>query len=461
VGLRTGEAVKPGAALPDDGRVVETTTRSRLIPSNSAAIDAKTPDLWQYLAEIDHKNEWSKHTLYIYRTDPSGPGGKGTPVAKCYTRTLALPDGSQVPVADQEEMEFAFLRCFGGKVYRLIVKRNSQIITSGEIFIDAAPRTIPVLAEPSQNSGSPQPAGDATAQVAGRAFDALTTQERQSAEIGFRAMETAASVMQRFGSGGPDQNTALIRELLAEIRNERKGMTIQEILATVTSIIAIGKELGIIGASGGLMPGLTGEMVGGLFKKIFERGMNPEPTGAPTNATAEIVRMAPQVVGQISEALTQWRAGQEAIMKTVALQRTGMTAAPATLSASPQVIAPTRQAAPAQPAPNNASAAGNGASPQMSYELVEQKILEIFQRPTSPNLAADDALTFLSEVDPSGSVVRQLAQLGEEGLLNYFTSRSVLKPATANVPRLREFIKEFLKMYAEDVAQEEQAKKVN
>lgn len=84
-------------------------------------------------------------------------------------------------------------------------------------------------------------------------------------------------------------------------------------------------------------------------------------------------------------------------------------------------------------------------------EFVERKIVEMLQQPVSAEQAADDVLAFLSPLD-EGKAVEQLAMLGRDGLIKLFTTRPNLRPATANMGRLVEFIDAFLKMYAEDLA---------
>lgn len=85
-------------------------------------------------------------------------------------------------------------------------------------------------------------------------------------------------------------------------------------------------------------------------------------------------------------------------------------------------------------------------------DFVERKIVEIFQRPMlSAEQAADEAMAFLDELDKGA--VAQLAAMGEQGLLEFFHRRPLLKPATNNPGRLVEFIRAFLKMHAEDLAE--------
>ena len=92
-------------------------------------------------------------------------------------------------------------------------------------------------------------------------------------------------------------------------------------------------------------------------------------------------------------------------------------------------------------------------------DFLEKKIIEILGRPISAPEAADQALAFISELPDGANALAQFAMLGEEGLLHFFGTRPGLKPACANMSRLVEFIRAFLKMYAEDQAEAANAAK--
>ena len=83
-----------------------------------------------------------------------------------------------------------------------------------------------------------------------------------------------------------------------------------------------------------------------------------------------------------------------------------------------------------------------------SLEFIESRIVAIFQESTPAEEAANRVLEFLDTIDPN--VVEQLKSLGEAGVLNLFQSRPVLRPALANLPRLQEFIRAFLKEASEN-----------
>ncbi len=395
------------------------------MPAEPAPLEMKTPDLWEYLREIEQKHEWTKHTIYVYRRVP----GPQIPVQKVYDGFFSLPDGQRVPIQDREEMEFALLKHFGGREFFFMVKRGSMIITTGSLFVDAPPRQVPVLVE----SGPAAPAmaptafaqlsdASATAQVAGRAMDALTMQERTSAEIGFRAMETAANVMQKFADPNRSQPVAssetdqMMRMLMLKMMEK----LIDKLDTPVASPNALTEK---------------------LLGVAVDRMLNPAPSGAPVSASAELVRALPQLGGNVAESLREFRLAREAELQIIQAQQRGASVRP--IAPNPQVIPPA--------APVNGPAQQPAANGAPTMEFIESKIMEIMRQPISATQAADDALTFLDATDER--IAEELCKLGETGLVQLFQRRPLLMPATGNMPRLIEFIRTFIKMHSEDLAQ--------
>ncbi len=426
--------MKP-ATEPTDSGIVETTTRRRIIPVSEAQ-DSKTPELWEYLRALPQQ-DWPRHMVYGYRIEP----GPKVQIFRCSEPQLTMPSGRRVPIADEQELEHAITQEFGGGVFRFLVKKGPQIITAGNMEIGAPARAIRIPVDPQapNNNGNgpqivtPYSEASATAQVAGRAMDALTMQERQSAEIGFRAMSTAAEVMQRFGQSSPQDD--VLRQVLAELREQRRGMSLGEIIAAAGSIVALFKELGILGGNP-----MTGQILDVALKRLLEPAT---PAGSPVNTGAALVQMLPTLGTQFVEGLREFAKVRENEANMMAMQRTG--GAPVvTTPPGPQVLPPTN---PQPPSP------GNGGAP--SVEFVDRKIIEFLKAPSlSAEQAADEAMSFLETLDPNA--VAQLASLGETGLLQFFSSpqHPALQQATNNMPRLVEFIRAFLRMHAEDVAAE-------
>jgi hypothetical protein len=430
--------VKP-ATVPEIGSIKETTVRTRVVPADAGS-DGKPGDFWEYLKSLSDQ-EWPRHMLYLYRTEPK----PSIPLVKCAEKYFSFPSGMRVAVADEQEIEFALSREYGGGVFRIICKRGPEWARQVNIEINAPPRAITIPIEQAQpanganapNIGSTATGTDPTAVVASRAFDALGNQERTAADIGFGAMRmgldavSKAVEMQRNGSGGPgdELQRAFMQAMIARMTVD----PMQQMLQFFTLM----KELNGIGGGGG--SGLADQ----LMKAAIERFLNPPATGAPVSLTAEIARMAPQLGGTVVDGLREYRLAMEAQRDALIAQRGGAMMPRPPGQPSPQVIPP------AMPNPAPVAAPVDNGAPTM--EFIEKRIVQILSAPVSAEQAADETIGFLAGID--SRIVFELAALGETGLLTMFQNRPILKPMTNNTPRLVEFIRAFLRMHAENVKQ--------
>lgn len=53
-----------------------------------------------------------------------------------------MHDGTQVQIGDKEEAELALMKKYGGKAFRLILKRGSERVTEGKVYSDAPVRPV-------------------------------------------------------------------------------------------------------------------------------------------------------------------------------------------------------------------------------------------------------------------------------------------------------------------------------
>jgi len=438
--------VKPETA-PEIGQVVQTTTTKRILAASPIATEPRTPELWEYLAEVDRTADWERHIIYVHRVDPT----PSVPVQKCQ-QYFWCPDNQRVPICDQQEMEFALQRYFGGKKFRLMVKRGAQLITKGEIYVDAPPRSFPSPPDvtPLPNPVAPMGStlGSSTnsdmANVANKAIDTIAGQEHHSLAIAVNALGATANMVERLAKGGGQGGDPLQQQFMAAMI----ARMAEDPLEKIVKLFAVMRELNAMAGGGpaaaAAIPGLPPEFAQQLLKAMFDKFMNPTPAGAPVSASAELMRQLPQLGNTVAESLAAFARAREAEASIVAMQR-GQPARPvapgAPAAPNPQVIPPAMPSLVQPPA-------GNGAP---TMEFVERKIVEMLQQPVSAEQAADDVLAFLSPLD-EGKAVEQLAMLGRDGLIKLFTTRPNLRPATANMGRLVEFIDAFLKMYAEDLA---------
>jgi hypothetical protein len=363
-----------------------------------------------------------------------------------------MPNGQRVPIADEQELEFALLHNFGGGTFRILVKRGPQIITAGSISINAPARPITISADGQNGNGgatvTPSNDGSSAATVAGRAFDALTTQERNQAAIGFEAMRTTVDLNSKLAetisrlNGPSNQPPSEMDQAFRMMQLKMFEKMLDRMDAPAPSGIA----------------GIDSGMIGRFMSTVIERGLNPPvaSNGGSVSGVAAIAGVLPQVLSYGAQIAAEVRMKAEAERDTVIAARSPQ---PPQMQAQPpqprpQVLPPSAPA----PAPNSNGANNMGAP---SIEFIETRIIQILQQPISADEAADAVLMYLHttdgpEVKKGDGSVEQLAKLGENGLVQLFQFRPKLKPATGNMPRLLEFIRAFLKLYAEDQEGEQQ-----
>jgi len=419
--------MKTAAASPNPNEVVETTTTRRVLPVGK---ERTTPEFWEYLETLP-RAEYDRHIFYIYRDDP----GPTMQVAK-HTWQSAADAG--IPWNDREEAEAGFLQRFGGRTFRVMVKRNSERITTGRIYVPAAPKTLAPSNEQSSPTITPMSEAGATADVAKMAMHTLAGQEQRAAVIGMDMMATAANVVKNFSQHTPpapsETDTLMKQALLAMLQkalNPPPPPPAPDPLDTLTKLLAVMREMNPSSSSN--------PVLGKIMDAAVEKILNPTPSGPSSSTGAELVRALPQIASYASQALADWRVGSEAQLHTAEIMRGGA-APPNGASVAPNT--PSQTVLPA-PRPNPAPQA---AAMTPSLEWVESKIIEILKEPLSADKAADEVCAFLDRLDPT--LMGTLAGLGEAKLVELFQTRPVLREATSNMPRLLEFIRAFLKYAA-------------
>jgi len=432
-----GGAVKSAADSQDPSTRVVKTTTTQILPVN----EAKGPELWEYLASLEHKSqsEQEKHLIYLYRLEPP----PSIPLQKISQPYFTMPDNSRIPVGDQQEVEFAIAKHYGGGQYRIIVKSGPQWITQGRFQIGGPVKNVMPMVDSAPSSSGTNGSNvismsDSTASIANKAIDTIAGQEHQAVRIGIDALGAAANIVRSFGQPNNGNSSVVSDDMTRQMMVLMMQRMMEDPVEKFVKLFALMREMGG-GGNGG------GPMVDRLMNAALDRLLNPvtgNGTATKLDTGAALVSMLPTIGGQFVEGLKAFAAARQAEAQSLALQR-----APAqAMTANPQLIPPSAPA-PA-PAPANGQGSGQGGAPSM--EFVETKILEIMRQPVSAEQAADDAMAFLSALNPDS--VGELAKLGEGGLVTFFQTRPILKQATNNMPRLLEFIRAFLKMYAEDQA---------
>lgn len=429
--------VKTATDTPADNTVVQTTTTRRVIPVDSSPRERTTPDFWDYIENLKPE-QWSNHIVYMYRMDPrSSNYGDGQSSIDKFVGYIEMPEDSvrrgwprQVPFDSREEIDLAIREKHGGKAFRLIIKRGSERVTEGKSTNDAPPKFAAVTQDASSGNGpmvSPYSEANATAQIANKAIDTMAGQEHQAVNLGLSMMNTAATVVRNFADQG---------------RSAPIPVSETDQLVRMMMMKMMEKMIDRMDRTENQAPVVAGQnpMVDRLLNTALERLLVPVQAGpGPINAGAELVRQLPSVAGYISEAIKEWRMGSEAQRDTAAIMRQQPPPNGAPKGATSPTMLP--------PAPQNPQPPAN-AMTTPSLEFIESKIVEILKEPLSASEAADEAIAFLDRMD--AQLIRTLANLGEPGLVQLFQNRPVLKQATANMPRLLEFIAAFVKYANKD-----------
>jgi hypothetical protein len=459
--------------LPSSGDIAETVTRRRIIAAEKAS---PAPNFWEYVSKLKPE-DWTTpggtvlHSLYLYREQPP-------PTLSLGKYTSAIFPETGTPWADQEETEMAFMHRFGGGNYRIILKRGpervcifrfdvpgpykdlvqrvpegSQRVHPGPV---AGPTYTPTGGPPYMTASGYANSYDPTARVAETAINTLAGQDRQAMEIGMSAISHAANVIKNFqpnGSAPDDLQRAFMSAMITQMTAPKPDP-----IETFGRMLAMMREMNAGSQSNG---GIGGSVIDKILAAIVERGLNPVSSGPPVSMSAELVRILPSIAQYISQGMQDYARIMEAQRDALAIQRNAQPAAQVMPQRAP-AQAPRILPAPAPPQqsmnPSTSGAGGNGNGGMDIMTLIESKIVEILQEPQSAEWAAEETLSFLDRMDHS--IVPQLVSGGEAGLMSLFQSRPTLRPALANLPRLQEYIRAFLR-YAREAPETAQPAKPN
>lgn len=429
--------MKTAADLPEINRTVVKTTETRVLPADSSN-DPTNKSLFDYLSRlpVDWGSPPDRHLLYIYRI--LAETGPSMPIEKC-ARFMAMPDGSQVELRNREEFEFALFQKYGGGTYRLILKNGPQWVAQERMRFDGpAKNTQPGIFAESGSGPTVTPANSdaGNSDVAKTAMQLVANREGEAVNVAINALRGASDVVQRLsagGGGGDDVTREFMRVMMARAMNPPDPLESMARMLTVFQTLMTAMN----------PAAAQNPLVEKIISTALERVVNPPPSGPAMSTGAELVRSLPQIAGFAGDALREWRMGMEAQRDVV--MRTGQ-APPSLPPGAPGVLPP------GAPNPTIMQPPANGAQPVQQngahmpgppLEFIESKIIEILREPLSTAEAAEEVYLFLDRLDQRLSAY--LAGLGEKGLTELFQTRTVLQPALQNLPRLQEFIREFLK----------------
>jgi hypothetical protein len=356
--------------------------------------------------------------------------------------TIEVRPGYSVQMDEAGAIQQAVKEKFGGRVFRMIVKKGRERITECR-FTNEAPPKYPDAQNPSYSHPLPsngQPATDAS--VASKAIDAMASQQPDAVRLAMDVLSRASEIVMRQAQAQPaatttpDNNALLNQTILQSLITKALApppdpfemfLRFKDIMAPpATSGVKETLELVTSLRNSGLFPAGSGKT------SLLDLGREVIPTIATT----------------AREAVHEWRLGVEAQVRGLELSR-GINPQPPAVPPQPIAVAPaaTPPAASAPPQPGG----NEPPSGEPPFDWLAMKIVDILREPSySIDEAVDETLSFLYRAH--APIVAQLldppklnAQLaaGEQGLLMLFQHHPVLKQIPVN-PRLAEFIKKFV-----------------
>lgn len=391
----------------------ETIETEVLESSKSRAGKTSDLPLWDYVEALKPE-DFSRHILYVYRQMPNG---QVSPTTK-----LTMPVD-----------EFGFKELCGGGTYKLLLKNGPQIIKRMDNFVIEGKSKNPddETHAPTANHSHNNSGGNNTA--VDRLCDLLTT--LISNQNGGSAMGEAMRGALQLQADGFKSVVTNVRELTpqAPAASPFGGMT------DMIGFLSQCKNLFGGGGGGGIKETLE------MIVTLKEAGLVGGGEGK-FSFGQELLRLAPQALGQIGQGLTAMADAKKAEANAAIILAGGRPPIPV------GAPAPT----PALPAP--ATTTPPPATPPMredgvvspNVEWVQLKISEII---TDDNLsvteAAEESITFLEMIAPA--ILQQLIAAGETGMQFLFNNQPILAKVPKS-PRLTEFIAKFLELAKEPAA---------
>src|ERR1700752_5099047 len=139
------------------GPVVESVTRKRIITPAELAKETSNgmPDCWEYIEALKPE-QWNDHIVYLYRDEPKTNTWPGSPPAYLdkFVGTIEVRPGYSVPMDEAGAIQQAVKEKFGGRVFRMIVKKGRERITECR-FTNEAPPKYPDAQNPSYSHPLP------------------------------------------------------------------------------------------------------------------------------------------------------------------------------------------------------------------------------------------------------------------------------------------------------------------
>jgi len=440
------------------GPIVETVSRKRLVTPAELEKEQKgntTPNFWDFIESMTDEMWAGDFMLYIYREDPKPSNYGGSNCLEKCPGFMIMPNGVRLKMDSREDVELAIKEKWGGKAFRLILKKGRERLTEGKCMNDAPPKYPDTAASMYQQNplpNAPVP-GSSSDVVATRAMDLVANNNPQIMTVAMDAIARAADLVARHNPQ-PPASSALDSELDRALRQAM----LQKFLAPPPDPFEMLVKFKQIMGDGGMGGGnaLMDKVLGAAVDKI----LNPvSPVAAVTGRTT-LLDVGRELIPVLGTVMHEYRLSREADARITEIQRSALPAqpVPAVPQQNPPAAIATMPAAVPQPAPQQAAPA----APTMTFPQIEAHIASIISNAGfTTDEAVDEVLAFLYNTDPrlvglllNPPSLDSRLKPGKDGLMMLCTYEAPFKPCLSNVPRLSEFLDKFIVAATEAEANE-------
>lgn len=421
---------------PSVSSVKEKIIRERTVSPEELAKEKSgtMPDCFEYIERLKAE-DWGDHIAYLYRDEPKASTWPGAPPAYLdkFVGSIEVRPGYSVTMDDAGTIQQAVKEKFGGRVFRLILKKGRERITECR-FTNEAPPKYPD-AQNQQPQYHQQPNGATDASVASKAIDAMASQQPDAVRLAMDVLRSASEIVMR--QANPQQPHVTTE---SELDRAIRQATIQRLLAPPPDPFEMFVKFKQLMGDGGGMAG--NPLIDKVLSAAVDKILNPAPAISGRTTLLDIGREFIPVLGTV---MHEYRLSREADARITELQRSAMPP-PAAVQQNP----PALPAAPLPaPVPQQATPP---AAPALTFQQIENHIAKIVKNVAFPvDEAVDKVLEFLYDTDPRivGALLNPPSldprlKPGKDGLMQLFTFEPELKDCLANVPRLSEFLDKFI-----------------
>jgi hypothetical protein len=429
--------------------MVETVSRKRIVTQAEIEKEQKgrtTPDFWEFIEEMTDEMWAGDFMLYIYREDPKPSNYGGSNCLEKCPGFMIMPNGVRLKMDSREDIELAIKEKWGGKAFRLILKKGRERLTEGKCMNDAPPKYPDTAAAQYQQNPLPNAATGTSDNVATRAMDLVANQNPQLINIAIDAVSRAAEIVSKHSqqpTAPPAATTSLDQELEREFK---RAMIARMTAAPADPLETYLRIRDVLGAGNNPNGGFGGV-------KDFLELLNSLKTsglvslGAPAVGRTTLLDIGREFIPVLGTVMHEYRLSREADARITEIQRSAMPPhqpAPTVAQPNPPAVLPTPQPAP--------QAAPPPAAPTLTFQQIENHIAKIVTNMEFPtDEAVDKVLEFLYDTDPRivGALLNPPSldprlKPGKDGLMQLFTFEPELKGCLSNVPRLSEFLDKFI-----------------